>query len=79
MTEIEPVRSGHRRGLKTAAWLLFGGMLVEVVSLNWANAPAFLAFIGAGGSLVVAGVLRYALAIFPRTAAVSSDDSSAAD
>lgn len=51
------------RGMHTAAWLIFFGLLVEIVSLGWSHPTAFLLFLGLGALLVAAGVLRYLLAI----------------
>lgn len=52
-------------GLKTAAWLLAAGMVVEIISLGWSHPTAFVLFLGLGGLLVAAGILRFFLAIVP--------------
>jgi hypothetical protein len=52
----------HRK-LRTAAFLLILGLIVEVGTLQWSNPTSFLFFIGVGGFLVAAGVAVYLLAI----------------
>jgi hypothetical protein len=52
-----------QRKLKTAAFLLIAGLLVEGVSLYWTHPTSFLLFIGLGGTLVVAGIAIYLIAI----------------
>ena len=48
-----------QRGLRTAAYLLVMGLLVEVATLYWASPISFLSFIVIGALLVFAGVLIY--------------------
>ena len=47
------------RPLAGAAWLIACGLLVQTVTLYWSHPTAFLAFLGLGGLLVVAGIARY--------------------
>ena len=54
---------GRRRQLAQAGLLISAGLLVQAVTLFWSHPTAFLAFIGAGGSLVAAGVVRYLWAL----------------
>ena len=60
MTENSPRL--HRK-LKRAAYLLIAGLLLEAVTLNWADPISFLLFICLSGSLVMIGVMIYLLAI----------------
>lgn len=69
MSRTETASPERRRGLLTAACLVVAGLAVEVVSLAWTHPTAFVLFLGAGGLLVAAGVLRYFFAIVPRTGA----------
>ncbi len=66
MSGSRATKPAPRRGLRSAAGLLIAGLVVEVVSLGWANPPAFLLFVGVGGLLVAVGVLRYLLATVSR-------------
>jgi predicted membrane channel-forming protein YqfA (hemolysin III family) len=52
-----------QRKLKTAAYLLIAGLLVEGITLYWAHPTSFLLFISLGGILIVVGVAVYLLAI----------------
>jgi hypothetical protein len=52
-----------QRKLKTAAYLLIAGLLVEAITLHWAHPASFLLFISLGGILIVAGIAIYLLAI----------------
>jgi hypothetical protein len=52
-----------QRKLKTAAYLLIAGLLIEGITLYWAHPTSFLLFISLGGVLIVAGVTTYLLAI----------------
>jgi hypothetical protein len=52
-----------QRKLKTAAYLLIPGLLVEVITLYWAHPTSFLLFISLGGILILAGIAIYLLAI----------------
>jgi polyferredoxin len=55
-----------QRRLKTAAFLLIAGLLVEGISLYWAHPTSFLLFIGLGGTLVLTGIAIYLIAIASR-------------
>jgi hypothetical protein len=59
------------RRLRVCGALVSGGLLVEVVSLQWAHPTAFLLFALLGGALVGLGVLvyLYALVSVPRRGA----------
>jgi hypothetical protein len=46
-----------------AAFLLIAGLLVEGVTLHWANPTSFLFFICVSGTLVVLGIVVYLIAI----------------
>ena len=52
-----------QRKLKTAACLLITGLLLEAVTLYWANPTSFLLFICASGTLVGLGIVIYLIAI----------------
>ena len=52
-----------QRKLKTAAWLLIAGLVVEGVTLHWAHPTSFVLFIILGGILVLAGIAVYLTAI----------------
>jgi hypothetical protein len=52
-----------QRKLKLAAFLLIAGLLVEGVTLHWANPTSFLFFICVSGTLVVLGIVVYLIAI----------------
>ena len=52
-----------RQPLAQAGLLICTGLVVQVATLFWPHPTAFLAFIGAGGLLVAAGVLRYLWAL----------------
>ena len=60
MTEIV---SRLQTKLKTAAYLLTAGLLVEGITLHWAHPTSFLLFIGLGGILVGAGIAIYLFAL----------------
>lgn len=49
--------------LKVAAILLIAGLVVEGFSLYWAHPTSFLLFMGLGGTLVIAGIAIYLIAI----------------
>ena len=49
--------------LKTAAYLLIVGLLVEVVTLYWSSPLSFMLFIGLGGTLIGLGIIVYLTAI----------------
>ena len=55
--------SSLQRKLKTAAYFLTGGLLVEGITLHWAHPTSFLLFILLGGILVGAGILIYLIAV----------------
>ena len=55
--------SSLQHKLKTAAYLLTAGLLVEGITLHWAHPTSFLLFILLGGILVGAGILIYLLAL----------------
>jgi hypothetical protein len=55
-----------QRKLKMAAGLLLAGLVVEGISLYWAHPTSFLLFIGLGGTLVLAGIAIYLMAIATR-------------
>ncbi|HWP59833.1 MAG TPA: hypothetical protein VNL14_18215 [Candidatus Acidoferrales bacterium] len=63
MTEESP---RLQRKLKTAGWLIIGGLVIEATTLYWSNPTSFLSFIGAGGLLVMLGIALYLLAIVSR-------------
>lgn len=52
------------RPLTQAGLLITLGLVVQAVTLYWSHPTAFLAFIGIGGSLVAAGIVRYLWALF---------------
>jgi predicted membrane channel-forming protein YqfA (hemolysin III family) len=52
-----------QRKLKTVAYLLIAGLLIQGITLYWAHPTSFLLFISLGGVLIVAGVTIYLLAI----------------
>jgi polyferredoxin len=52
-----------QRKLKIAGWLLIAGLVVEAVSVYWANPTSFLLFILLGGMLVLLGLAIYLIAI----------------
>lgn len=52
-----------QRKLKTAAYLLIAGLLVEGITLQWAHPTSFLVFISLGGVLIVAGIAIYLFAV----------------
>ena len=60
MTEKSPPL---QRKLKVAAILLIAGLLVEGFSLYWVHPTSFLLFVGLGGTLVIAGIAIYLIAI----------------
>ena len=52
-----------QRRLKTAAYLLIAGLIIEVVTLYWTSPMSFIFFIGVSGTLVGLGVIVYLIAI----------------
>jgi hypothetical protein len=52
-----------QRKLKTAAYLLIAGLVVEGITLHWAHPTSFLIFLSLGGILILAGIAIYLLAI----------------
>ena len=52
-----------QRKLKTAAYLLITGLVVEGISLYWSHPMSFLVFIVLGGILLTAGIVTYLIAI----------------
>jgi hypothetical protein len=52
-----------QRRLKTAAYLLIAGLIIEVVTLYWTSPMSFIFFIGLSGTLVGLGVIVYLIAI----------------
>ncbi len=57
-------RLTYERSLAPAGWCIAVGLVIQVVTLKWSHPTAFLVFIGIGGSLVAAGVIRYLWVIF---------------
>jgi hypothetical protein len=55
--------SRFERKLKRAAYLLTAGLLVEGLTLLWANPMSFLLFLSLGGILIFAGLVTYLFAI----------------
>ena len=51
--------SESARGLRHAGLLITLGLIVELITLNWAHPTAFLAFAFFGATLVALGVIRY--------------------
>ena len=60
MTDTSP---RLQRKLKTAAYLLTAGLLVEGITLQWGHPTSFLLFICLGGILVGAGIAIYLIAL----------------
>jgi hypothetical protein len=52
-----------QRKLKTAAYLLIAGLLIEGITLYWAHPTSFLLFISLGSILIVTGIAIYLFAI----------------
>jgi uncharacterized membrane protein len=52
MTKIEP-------RLRIAGALIFLGLLIEALTLEWNSPMAFLVFLGVGGLLIGLGVVFY--------------------
>jgi polyferredoxin len=52
-----------QRNLKTAAYLLIAGLLLEGFTLYWADPTSFLLFICVSGTLIGLGILIYLIAI----------------
>lgn len=49
--------------LRLAGVLIFGGLLIEALTLTWNNPIAFLVFLGIGGLLIGLGMLVYLLSL----------------
>ena len=64
MTSVDP---GLRRLLRVAALLIVGGLVAQLVTLNWSHPIAFLWFLGLGVPLVVAGAATYLWALWRLT------------
>lgn len=56
-------RAGIERRIRLAAILIALGLAIEVLSLCWVHALAFMGFLLAGAILVIAGVAWYLLAL----------------
>lgn len=71
---------GDNRALRQAGVAIAAGLAVQVVTLVWSHPTAFLVFIGAGGLLVAAGMLRYlgSLLASPASPPPAADDPEAA-
>ena len=52
-----------QRKLKTAAYLLTFGLAVEGITLHWTHPTSFLLFMSLGGTLVLAGIITFLIAI----------------
>jgi len=52
-----------QRKLRTAAWLLIAGLVVEGVTIHLVHPLSFVFFIVVGGVLVLAGIVIYLFAI----------------
>lgn len=52
-----------QRKLKSAAYLLTAGLIVEGITLLWAHPTSFLLFMSLGGILVFAGIVTYLIAL----------------
>ena len=52
-----------RDKLRTACYLLLAGLLVQAATLVWNHPTSFLAFLGVGGILTLAGIVTYLRAI----------------
>jgi hypothetical protein len=60
--------SGERkteRRLQIAGTLLICGLLIEAICLLWARPIAFVIFAGAGGCLLLAGMVVYLFCLVP--------------
>ncbi len=51
--------SAMERWLRISAFLVFTGLLVELVTVFWSHPTSFLVFLIAGASLIVLGVILY--------------------
>jgi hypothetical protein len=60
-TEIQASKIPLR--LRTAGALIFLGVLIEILTLEWNSPIAFLVFLGMGGLLIGLGVVFYLLSI----------------
>ncbi len=49
--------------IRLSGIMLIGGLLVELVTLNWSHPTAFLFFLMLGGLLLAAGVLLFLLSL----------------
>ena len=68
ITEIE-------RRLRIAGALIFVGLLIEAVTLQWNSPMTFLVFLGLGGLLIGLGVVFY---LFSLVSSSTPEDSSRA-
>jgi hypothetical protein len=57
------------RRLRIAALLVFLGLVVEAVSLNWHHPVSFIVFVGVGGAAMATGILLffYSIVVVPRS------------
>ena len=55
-----------QKRIRTAAILVFLGLAIAGMTLLWESPVAFLVFLGLGGLLVAAGIVRYLLALLAR-------------
>lgn len=49
--------------LRRSAYLLIAGLIVQGVTLIWAHPASFLLFMSLGGTLVLAGIITFLIAI----------------
>lgn len=56
---LTPLASRMEKRIRVAAVLLIIGLLIEVISLQWAHPTAFLVFAFIGGAFIGLGILIF--------------------
>ena len=60
---IEGQSTNMELRLRIAGALIFAGLLIEGFTLTWNNPIAFLVFLGAGGVLMLIGIVFYLISL----------------
>lgn len=54
------------RRIQISGSLVIAGMLVELLTLYWSHATAFLLFLTIGGALILGGIVLYLISLVTR-------------
>jgi len=62
---MKGIRRIERR-IQISGSLVIAGMLVELLTLYWSHATAFLLFLTIGGALILGGIVLYLISLVTR-------------